>query len=105
MAGTKGKGSLCALVEAALRGAGLRVGRYASPHVERIEERVSVDGRPVSEVDFDDSLARALLARARLSLVRGYVELGDLQRAQEVLNEVEERTAERRAADCIVGQH
>ena len=35
VAGTKGKGSVSALIEAALVRAGLRVGRYASPHVER----------------------------------------------------------------------
>jgi dihydrofolate synthase / folylpolyglutamate synthase len=56
VAGTKGKGSVSTLIEAALVRAGLRVGRYASPHVERITERVSLDGR---EID-DASLARAL---------------------------------------------
>ena len=35
VAGTKGKGSVSALIEAALTRAGVRVGRYASPHVER----------------------------------------------------------------------
>ncbi len=56
VAGTKGKGSVSALIEAALAHAGLRVGRYASPHVERITERVSVQG---CDVD-DPTLARAL---------------------------------------------
>jgi dihydrofolate synthase / folylpolyglutamate synthase len=56
VAGTKGKGSVSALIEAALARAGLRVGRYASPHVERITERVSVQGRDVDE----PTLARAL---------------------------------------------
>src|SRR5277367_6789841 len=56
VAGTKGKGSVSALIDAALVRAGLRVGRYASPHVERITERVSLDGR---EIDAG-SLARAL---------------------------------------------
>src|SRR6516164_1165852 len=56
VAGTKGKGSVSALIEAALVRAGLRVGRYASPHVERLTERVSLDGR---EPD-DATLARAL---------------------------------------------
>ena len=40
VAGTKGKGSVCALVASALGRAGLRVGVYASPHVERVTERV-----------------------------------------------------------------
>jgi len=56
VAGTKGKGSVSALIEAALAHAGLRVGRYASPHVERINERVSVQGHDVDE----PTLARAL---------------------------------------------
>jgi dihydrofolate synthase / folylpolyglutamate synthase len=56
VAGTKGKGSVSALIEAALAHAGLRVGRYASPHVERINERVSIQGRDVDE----PTLARAL---------------------------------------------
>ncbi len=56
VAGTKGKGSVSALIEAALAHGGLRVGRYASPHVEHITERVSVQGHDVDE----PTLARAL---------------------------------------------
>src|SRR5271154_3724242 len=56
VAGTKGKGSVSALIEVALARAALRVGRYASPHVERITERVSLEGRDVDEA----TLARAL---------------------------------------------
>ncbi|MBB3452899.1 dihydrofolate synthase/folylpolyglutamate synthase [Rhizobium sp. BK313] len=56
VAGTKGKGSVSALIEAALLHAGWRVGRYASPHVDRVNERISVSGRAVE----DDALARAL---------------------------------------------
>ena len=56
VAGTKGKGSVSALIEAALGGAGLRVGRYGSPHVERVTERISVQGHDVDE----PTLARAL---------------------------------------------
>ena len=60
VAGTKGKGSVSALIEAALAHAGLRVGRYASPHVERITERVSVHGRDVDETTLARALDRAL---------------------------------------------
>src|SRR5215472_2277277 len=56
VAGTKGKGSVSALIEMALHRAGLSVGRYASPHVERLTERVSLDGREIDE----PTLARAL---------------------------------------------
>jgi dihydrofolate synthase/folylpolyglutamate synthase len=60
VAGTKGKGSVSALIEAALAHAGLAVGRYASPHVERITERVSVQGHDVDEPTLARVLNRAL---------------------------------------------
>ncbi|HEX4913559.1 MAG TPA: bifunctional folylpolyglutamate synthase/dihydrofolate synthase, partial [Vicinamibacterales bacterium] len=41
--GTNGKGSVAAMVERGLRAAGLRTGRYTSPHLDRIEERVAID--------------------------------------------------------------
>jgi dihydrofolate synthase / folylpolyglutamate synthase len=58
--GTKGKGSVSALIGAALARAGLRVGRYASPHVERVTERVSLDGRDIDEASLAHALERAL---------------------------------------------
>ena len=60
VAGTKGKGSVSALIEAALVRAGLRVGRYGSPHVERLTERVSLDGREIDELTLSRALDRAL---------------------------------------------
>ncbi|MGY5776671.1 bifunctional folylpolyglutamate synthase/dihydrofolate synthase [Rhizobium sp. LEGMi135b] len=57
VAGTKGKGSVSALLEAGLLRAGWRVGRYGSPHVDRVNERVSVLGREVE----DDALAKAIM--------------------------------------------
>ena len=58
VAGTKGKGSVSALIEAGLVRAAIRAGRYGSPHVERVTERVSIGGRDVD----DSTLARALEA-------------------------------------------
>jgi dihydrofolate synthase / folylpolyglutamate synthase len=58
--GTKGKGSVSALIEAALVRAGLSVGRYASPHVERVNERVSLQGRDVDDVRLACALIHAL---------------------------------------------
>jgi dihydrofolate synthase/folylpolyglutamate synthase len=58
--GTKGKGSVSALIEAALVRAGLKVGRYASPHVETVTERVTLQGRAVDEATLARALARAL---------------------------------------------
>ena len=47
--GTNGKGSVSALVAAALREAGWRVGLYTSPHLISFRERIQVDGVPISE--------------------------------------------------------
>ena len=47
IAGTNGKGSVTAMVERAVRAAGLRTARYTSPHLIRLEERFFVDGAVV----------------------------------------------------------
>jgi dihydrofolate synthase/folylpolyglutamate synthase len=49
IAGTNGKGSVTAMVDAALRAAGHRSARYTSPHLIDLTERFVIDGRPVSE--------------------------------------------------------
>jgi dihydrofolate synthase / folylpolyglutamate synthase len=56
IAGTNGKGSVAAMVDQALRAEGYRVGRYTSPHLVRLEERVAVAGRPVGAQVLDESL-------------------------------------------------
>ena len=48
VAGTKGKGSTCAMLDAVLRRSGLRVGRFTSPHLNHLGERLVVDGKPCS---------------------------------------------------------
>jgi dihydrofolate synthase/folylpolyglutamate synthase len=48
VAGTNGKGSVTAMVDAALRAAGHRAARYTSPHLVDLAERFVVDGRPVA---------------------------------------------------------
>jgi len=60
VAGTKGKGSVSALIEAALVRAGLAAGRYGSPHVERVNERVSLGGRDVDDRTLAGGLGCAL---------------------------------------------
>lgn len=49
VAGTNGKGSVCASLDAAYRARGLRVARYTSPHLVDFRERFLIDGRPVGE--------------------------------------------------------
>ena len=63
VAGSKGKGSVASLVAAGLRAAGLRVGRYGSPHVERLNERIELDGAPIDDAALGDALEAALDAR------------------------------------------
>ena len=58
VAGTNGKGSVTAMVDAALRAAGHRSARYTSPHLVDLSERFVIDGRPVAE----DALAAAASA-------------------------------------------
>jgi dihydrofolate synthase/folylpolyglutamate synthase len=49
VAGTNGKGSVVATVEALLRWKGFKVGRYTSPHLIDFRERITVDGKPITE--------------------------------------------------------
>ncbi len=51
VAGTKGKGSTAATIAAILTASGRRTGLYSSPHLERLEERISVDGQPCPPAD------------------------------------------------------
>ena len=51
VAGTNGKGSVISTLEALLRGQGLRVGKYTSPHLIDFRERIAVNGVPISEED------------------------------------------------------
>ncbi len=60
IAGTNGKGSTAAMVERALRAAGRTTGLYTSPHLDRLEERVAIDGQPVDTGRFEEVLAVVL---------------------------------------------
>ncbi len=73
IAGTNGKGSVTAMVEAALRAAGFRSARYTSPHLVRFEERFLVDGTEVATPVLAAAVSRvrtavdALLSRGDLA--------------------------------------
>ena len=58
VAGTNGKGSVVATCEALLRARGYRVGKYTSPHLIDFRERITIDGRPISEAEVLEFLAR-----------------------------------------------
>jgi len=58
IAGTNGKGSTAAFLESILRRAGFRTGLNTSPHLERINERIRVNGDEISDHDFAETLTR-----------------------------------------------
>ena len=66
VAGTNGKGSVTAMVDRALSAAGHRSGRYTSPHLIRLEERIAVDGVPVATGTLRRIAREVLLVRDRL---------------------------------------
>lgn len=52
LTGTNGKTSTARMVEALLREQGLRTGRFTSPHLTTVRERITIDGRAISRADF-----------------------------------------------------
>jgi dihydrofolate synthase/folylpolyglutamate synthase len=60
VAGTNGKGSTCAMVEAMARSAGLRTGLYTSPHLARFAERIRINGEPIDDDLLSEQLEIAL---------------------------------------------
>jgi dihydrofolate synthase/folylpolyglutamate synthase len=80
IAGTNGKGSVAAMVDAALHAQGYTAGRYTSPHLQRLEERFSIGGRDVDAGTLEASAARvraaveALLASGRLDALPTFFE-------------------------------
>src|SRR5277367_2093848 len=80
VAGTNGKGSTCAMIEAGLRASGLRTGLYISPHLIEPTERIQIAGRPVTEEQFADAFRRVhetagrMLGSGRLDMHPTYFE-------------------------------
>lgn len=63
VAGTNGKGSVCALLDSILRASGQKVGLYTSPHLVGFNERIRVDGCPIE----DNELAALIEQTERLA--------------------------------------
>jgi dihydrofolate synthase/folylpolyglutamate synthase len=80
VAGTNGKGSTCAMIEAGLRVAGVRTGLYISPHLIEPTERIQISGQPVSQEQFTRAFtkvhetARRMLESAELDMHPTYFE-------------------------------
>lgn len=76
VAGTNGKGSSVALLEAILSSAGYRVGSYSSPHLLAYNERIRIAGKPVADAPLIAAFERIDQARGDISL--SYFEFGTL---------------------------
>ncbi len=76
IAGTNGKGSTVAFIEAIFRAAGYSVGAYTSPHIRRYNERIRINGDEVKDEALCQSFERIENARAEVSLT--YFEFGTL---------------------------
>ena len=74
VAGTNGKGSTCAMIEAAARTAGKRTGLYTSPHLVEPTERIVIDGKPVSKLQFVDAFNRVHAVGLRMDTHPTYFE-------------------------------
>ncbi len=80
VAGTNGKGSTCAMIEAGLRANRVRTGLYTSPHLASPVERIQVAGRPIDEDQFADAFnhvhreAERLLAAGSIDTHPSYFE-------------------------------
>ncbi len=70
IAGTNGKGSAAAMLEAVLRSAGYRTGLYTSPHLVRINERIQVAGKEIADADFAAVSAEVVAGVERLLALR-----------------------------------
>src|SRR6478752_8013307 len=53
VAGTNGKGSTCAMIDAGLRAANVRTGLFTSPHLIEPTERIQIDGLPATHAEFE----------------------------------------------------
>ncbi len=75
VAGTKGKGSTCAMLAAALTTAGYRTGLFTSPHLHTIRERIAINGYLCSEQDIVDA---AITVRPAVEAVNSAGSFGEI---------------------------
>lgn len=81
VAGTNGKGSTCSMLASIMQRARLRTGLYTSPHLVRVNERITVGGEEISDEDFAFAFtqahdaATALLARGLIARRPSYFEM------------------------------
>jgi dihydrofolate synthase / folylpolyglutamate synthase len=100
VAGTNGKGSVCAYVTEALRAAGYRVGTTISPHVQVVNERVQIDGVPIGDAELVEAIETVDRARSEWAVRNGLG--GDVLTYFELITAVAFHVFARRAVDVMV---
>src|SRR2546430_14513951 len=81
VAGTNGKGSTSATLASITRAAGYRTGLYTSPHLVNINERIQLDGEPISDAEFTEIYDRVreagdkLVAEGKLAIAPSFFEV------------------------------
>ncbi len=73
--GTNGKGSTSQIITKLLMAHGLKVGTYCSPHLESVRERILVNGEPIHEHDFAESVEAVAKAEGIAALRPSYFEI------------------------------
>ncbi|MDX5327796.1 MAG: bifunctional tetrahydrofolate synthase/dihydrofolate synthase [Marinobacter sp.] len=76
VAGTNGKGTTVTALESLLRAAGRTTGAYTSPHLQRYNERVRINGQDISDAALISAFEQVEAARGKVSLT--YFEFGTL---------------------------
>ena len=75
LTGTNGKGSTARMLSALLLAAGQRVGTYTSPHLERLNERIALDGEPIGNAELAATLTDVALAETATGEACSFFEL------------------------------
>lgn len=70
IAGTNGKGSVCAMIESVLRASGFKTGLYTSPHLFRFNERFRINGREIADPALEQLIASVEAAAQSLTAPR-----------------------------------
>ena len=86
IAGTKGKGSVAAMVAAALTACGWRTGLYTSPHLHQLEERFRIDGTPCSPADLVSLVQRVQSASQQVEQSSGAPSFFELTTAMAMMH-------------------
>lgn len=81
IAGSKGKGSTCAMLESCLRSSGYTTGLFTSPHIVDARERVRINGQMVSKEVFDESLRECRDAADAIAEKHGHATYFELMTA------------------------